>query len=71
MPICSQVSNPMNDAKVATKGTTPVVAIPVFVRMGLYRAVIRYLPERAIWTILKAMVIATLLWGFVLFIAEA
>jgi FlaA1/EpsC-like NDP-sugar epimerase len=47
------------------------VALPVFLRMGLYRAVIRYLPERAIWTILQAMFIATLLWVFILFIAEA
>src|SRR5690606_18126563 len=49
----------------------PALAIPVFLRFGLYRAVIRYLPERAIWTIVKAMMVATLLWVFVLFIAEA
>jgi FlaA1/EpsC-like NDP-sugar epimerase len=49
----------------------PVVAIPIFVRMGLYRAVIRYLPEQALFTILKAMALATLGWVFVLFLAEA
>lgn len=49
----------------------PAIALPVFLRFGLYRAVIRYLPERAIWTILQAMGVATLLWVFVLFIAEA
>jgi FlaA1/EpsC-like NDP-sugar epimerase len=49
----------------------PAIALPVFLRFGLYRAVIRYLPERAIWTILQAMAVATLLWVFVLFIAEA
>jgi len=49
----------------------PVVAIPVFVRLGLYRAVIRYLPERAIWTIVQATTLATLLWVFTLFVAEA
>ena len=48
----------------------PVVAIPVFIRLGLYRAVIRYLPERAIWTILQAMMLATLLWVVVLYFAE-
>jgi len=48
----------------------PVVALPIFLRFGLYRAVIRYLPERAIWTILWAMTLATLGWVFVLFIAE-
>jgi FlaA1/EpsC-like NDP-sugar epimerase len=49
----------------------PVVAIPVFVRLGLYRAVIRYLPERALWTIIQAMALATILWVFCLFVAEA
>jgi FlaA1/EpsC-like NDP-sugar epimerase len=48
----------------------PVVALPIFLRLGLYRAVIRYLPERAIFTIVWAMVLATLGWVFVLFIAE-
>ena len=28
MRICSQVSRPRKDANVATKGTTPVVAMP-------------------------------------------
>lgn len=49
----------------------PALALPVFLRFGLYRAVIRYLPDRAIWTIVQAMTIATLLWVFVLFVAEA
>lgn len=48
----------------------PVVAIPVFIRMGLYRSVIRYLPERAFWTITKAVGIATLLWLGALFLLE-
>ncbi len=51
--------------------TAPIVAIPVFIRFGLYRAVIRYLPERALWTIVQAMAVATLLWVFLLFLAEA
>src|SRR3954462_742312 len=50
--------------------TAPIVALPVFLRMGLYRAVIRYLPERAIWTIVLAMAFATLGWVFLLFLAE-
>jgi FlaA1/EpsC-like NDP-sugar epimerase len=49
----------------------PVLAIPIFIRMGLYRAVIRYLPERAIWTIVQAMALATLSWVAALFLAEA
>lgn len=48
----------------------PVVALPVFYRMGLYHAVIRHLPERAVWPIFQAMSLATLLWLAILFLAE-
>lgn len=40
----------------------PVIAIPIFIRLGLYRSVLRYLPDRAIWTVAQAMTIATLVW---------
>lgn len=49
--------------------SAPVIAIPVFIRMGLYRAVVRYIPERAIWTIFKAMAIAAILWVLVAFLS--
>ncbi|SMQ85532.1 NDP-sugar epimerase, includes UDP-GlcNAc-inverting 4,6-dehydratase FlaA1 and capsular polysaccharide biosynthesis protein EpsC [Devosia lucknowensis] len=48
----------------------PVVTIPVFIRMGLYRAIVRYLPERAMWTILRAMVIATVTWVVLVFLSQ-
>lgn len=48
----------------------PITAIPVFIKMGLYRAVIRYLPERAIWTILRAVTLSSLIWLALLFLAE-
>lgn len=47
-----------------------LIAIPVFARFGLYRAVIRYLPERAFWTIANAVIASTLLWVFILFALE-
>ncbi len=47
-----------------------VVAIPVFIRLGLYRSVIRYLPEAAIWTIIQAMIIATMCWVIIIFLIE-
>ncbi|MEB2845201.1 NAD-dependent epimerase/dehydratase family protein [Rhizobiales bacterium RZME27] len=46
----------------------PVIAIPVFIRMGLYRAVLRYLPDTAIWTILRAMAISTTIWVILVFL---
>ncbi len=49
--------------------SAPIVAIPVFIRIGLYRAVVRYLPERAMWTILQAMVLATIFWVLLVFLS--
>lgn len=48
----------------------PIIAVPIFIRMGLYRAVIRYMPERAIWTMLRAMSLAALGWVCLVFVAE-
>jgi FlaA1/EpsC-like NDP-sugar epimerase len=48
----------------------PIVAIPVFIRLGLYRSVIRYLPEAAMWTIIQAMSIATMSWVIIIFLIE-
>lgn len=57
-------------SQIALMAIAPAVALPVFARMGLYRAVIRYLPERAMWTIIQAMLLATLFWVGILFLAE-
>lgn len=48
----------------------PVIAIPIFIRLGLYRAVVRFLPERAIWTVLQAMLIATVAWVVMVFLSQ-
>ena len=38
--------------------------------MGLYRSVIRYLPERAFWTIARAVVFAVIVWIGIVFLFE-
>ncbi|MBJ3785050.1 polysaccharide biosynthesis protein [Devosia sediminis] len=48
----------------------PAVSIPIFARLGLYRAVIRYLPERAMWTIVQATTLAVLFWVAAVFLLE-
>ena len=48
----------------------PITAIPIFIRLGLYRSVIRYLPEAAIWTIIQATLAATMTWVIVIFLLE-
>lgn len=50
--------------------SAPLVAIPIFFFMGLYRAVVRYLPERAIWRMLQAVTLAVLLWLLMAFLSE-
>ena len=48
---------------------TPIIAIPIFVRFGLYRAVIRYINFRALWVVVQAVSLYALVWGLIGFIA--
>lgn len=50
--------------------TAPVLATPVFLKMGLYRSVIRYVGEQALWSIVKGMSLAALLWASLAFMTE-
>ncbi|MDB2590563.1 polysaccharide biosynthesis protein [Candidatus Thioglobus sp.] len=43
----------------------PVVASIIFVRFGLYRAVIRYIGFKALWTVVQAVSLYALVWGVV------
>jgi FlaA1/EpsC-like NDP-sugar epimerase len=47
----------------------PVFAVPVFAHFGLYRAIIRYLGMRAVWSIVKAVMLYAALWGLVAFLS--
>jgi FlaA1/EpsC-like NDP-sugar epimerase len=50
--------------------TGPVIAIPIFVKFGLYRAIIRYLGMRAIWTVVQAALLYTVLFAVVVLISN-
>ena len=41
----------------------PAIAIPVFIKFGLYRAIIRYLGMQAIWTVVKATILYEILFA--------
>lgn len=41
----------------------PAIAIPIFIKLGLYRAIIRYIGFVAMWTIAKAVTLYTLVFG--------
>lgn len=48
----------------------PVIAIPVFIKFGLYRAIIRYLGMQAIWTIVQAILLYTIVFAVVVLISN-
>ena len=37
----------------------PVIAVPIFVRFGLYRAIIRYIGFKAMWAVVQAVSLYT------------
>jgi FlaA1/EpsC-like NDP-sugar epimerase len=47
----------------------PLVAIPLFVKFGLYRAIIRYVGFRAMWAVVKAVSLYTLLWCIIILLS--
>jgi len=42
---------------------SPFIAIPIFTRFGLYRAIIRYIGLRALWAVVQAVSLYAILWG--------
>lgn len=47
--------------------SAPIVAIPLFVRFGMYRAVMRYFGNDALITIIKAVSLSSLILGLVVY----
>jgi len=47
----------------------PITAIPVFIRFGLYRAIVRYLGMQALWTVVKATSFYALLFALIVLLA--
>ena len=43
----------------------PIVAIPIFIRAGLYRAIVRYLGMQALWTVVKATFFYALIFAVI------
>jgi UDP-N-acetylglucosamine 4,6-dehydratase len=47
--------------------SAPFIAIPIFARLGLYRAIIRYIEIRALWLIVQATALYALVFAFVIY----
>jgi UDP-N-acetylglucosamine 4,6-dehydratase len=45
----------------------PFIAIPIFLRLGLYRAIVRYMEVRALWTIIQATTLYALVFAVILY----
>ena len=48
----------------------PLIAIPVFIRLGLYRAVIRYISYRFVFVVFWAVSLTFLLWSTAIFLID-
>ena len=44
---------------------TPILAIPIFVRFGIYRVVTRYISFKALWSVTQAVSLYALIWGVI------
>ena len=49
----------------------PIIAIPIFIRLGLYRAIVRYIGFKALWTIIQAVSLYAVIWSAFVFISGA
>ena len=47
----------------------PIIAIPIFIKFGLYRAIIRYLGMRAIWTVVQAISLYIIVFAVIILLA--
>ena len=48
---------------------SPLIAIPIFIRFGLYRSIIRYIGLKSLWAVVKAVSLYALIWGIIGFMA--
>ena len=49
----------------------PIIGIPIFVKLGLYQSVIRYIDLKALWSLVQAVSLYAILWGLVGFFIQA
>lgn len=47
----------------------PIIAVPIFIRFGLYRAIIRYIGLKALWTVIKVVSLYGIIWALIVLIS--
>jgi len=48
----------------------PMIAMPIFIKMGMYRAVVHYMEMKALWTVIKSVSLAVLIWSLLLLMLD-
>jgi len=48
----------------------PLLASPIFIKLGLYHAIIRYIGLQALWAVIQAVSLYALLWGIILLLSD-
>ena len=49
---------------------SPIIAIPIFIKFGLYRLILRFIGFSSLWIIVKAASLYALIWGILAFMFE-
>lgn len=49
---------------------SPLLAVPVFIRLGLYHAIIRYIGGQVLWVIFQAVTLSSLAFSLVVFLTD-
>ena len=49
----------------------PILSVPIFIRFGLYNAIIRYIGFHALWAVIQAVTLYALVWGLVALLSGA
>lgn len=70
-PFTAQTTYTLGVVEVVCGLLTLVASAAIFLRMGLYRAVIRFMGQQAIWTIIQAVSYSTLALGAAVFFTQA
>lgn len=48
----------------------PLIAAPIFIRFGLYRAIMRYIGFKALWAVVKSVVLYAVIWSLLVLLAK-
>jgi FlaA1/EpsC-like NDP-sugar epimerase len=59
---------PSNELILVVLGA-PIIAIPIFIRFGMYNTIIRYIGFYSLWEVFQAVSLYALIWGIICFLS--